>query len=137
VGQIEKALPLLQDGSPAALSAALRGFLLEAVPPTLYEASPGWGRQAPAPKGLQWKGKGLKRHPAIKKENRNHGTWRKIKVQTVNLRDSLIVDLRDIQKHDGGRTTFTVFLSFDARVQLVQEKWEWGVRLYSGSAQAR
>jgi hypothetical protein len=132
-----KAPSFLADESPAALAAALRGFLVEAVPPTLYEANPGWGRQTPAPAGLKWKGKRLAGHPEIKKKLRNHGTWRQIRVRPVNLAETLVVDLCDVRDQEAGRMTFTVFLSFEAQVTLVQEKWEWGLRVYSGSARAR
>jgi hypothetical protein len=54
-----KVLALLQDGSPEAVAAALRAFLVDAVPPTLYEARPGWGRQAEVPAGVKWKGKAI------------------------------------------------------------------------------
>jgi hypothetical protein len=131
------ALPLLPDGSPSALAGTLRAFLIDVVPSPLYQAQPGWGHRAEVPSGLKWKGRGLRGRPSVQKSFRNHGTWRKIEVQAPNLRDSLVVDVRDVHKHEAGHMTFTVFLSFDARVNVVQEKWEWGVRVYAGSARAR
>src|SRR5262249_20127145 len=46
-------------------------------------------------------------------------------------------DLRNIEHPDPGRTTFDVFLAFEARVDYEQQKWKAGLRLYSGSARAR
>ena len=43
----------------------------------------------------------------------------------------------DVRNPEAGRFTFTVFLSFDARVEYEQQNWASGVRLYSGSARAR
>jgi hypothetical protein len=116
-------------GEPAdALAGSLRGQLVRLMPTTLYEASPGWGRQDVPDGALRW----LRR-----KEPKNDGTWRRIKVETLALRDSLVLDIREAAQPQPGKLTFTTFLSFDARAHMDQEKWRNGVKLYDTSTRVR
>jgi hypothetical protein len=119
------------------MSSALRQLLVDALPDPLYEASPGWGNTRMVAHAVVWRGQGIRVHPEIVKTPRNDGVWRKVRVRANNLKDTLIFDIRDPQNPEKGRTTFTVFLSFDARVGYEQQTWEKGVRLYSGSVRAR
>src|SRR5262249_22099233 len=107
------------------------------LPPTLYEASPGWGQMRLVARGVKWKGKGVHVHPEVTYSHKNDGTWRKIRVTAENLPDTLILDIRDVRQPEPGRITFDVFLSFDARLDYEQQNWDAGVRLYSGGARAR
>ncbi len=86
---------------------------------------------------LKWRKKGLFLRPEIHKTPRNHGTWRKIRVEANNPSNTLILDLRNIAFPDPGRMVFDVFLAFDARAYYWQENWNSGVRLYAGSVRAR
>src|SRR5262245_7037395 len=119
-------LRILGD-SPSALAGSLRAALVQSLPPVLYEASPGWGRTAPPPRGLRWTGH----------SPRNDGTWRKIRVTAPTLADTLVLDLRQVQHPEPGRMTFTLFLSFDARLECEQQRWKAGVRLYGAGVKAR
>jgi hypothetical protein len=119
------------------LAGPLRSLLVDALPDPLYEASPGWGGTRMVAHAIHWRGQGIQVHPEIVKTPRNDGVWRKVRVRANNLRDTLIFDLRDPQYPDKARTTFTVFISFDARVEYEQQNWDKGVRLYSGSVKAR
>ena len=87
--------------------------------------------------GLEWHGKGLLLRPEVEMAPRNDGRWWKVKVSAVRLPETLAVTLRDVQATAPGLTTFTAFVSFEARVEYDREKWERGVRLYAGSAEAR
>jgi hypothetical protein len=109
-------LPILTAGSADPVAGSLRGYLVHTLTSPLYETSPGWGRQ---------------------RRGRNQGVWRKIRFAAVNLPDTLIVDLRNVRLVEPGRMTFTLFLSFDARVEYQQQSWEAGVRLLDASARAR
>ena len=51
--------------------------------------------------------------------------------------DTLVLDLRNVQVAEPGRLTFTVFISFDARVEYTRQRWEAGVKLFDASARAR
>jgi hypothetical protein len=116
------ALSVLGGGnSPAAVAGSLRSFLVAALPDPLYDDARHWGLQKPGPRG----------------KRRNEGRWWKARVNAVNPADTLVVDLRDLRRAEPGRTTFTLFLSFDARVQLDRQTWRSGLRLYSGSTRAR
>jgi hypothetical protein len=119
------------------MASALRQLLVDALPDPLFEASPGWGGTRTVANGIKWRGQGIHVHPEIEKTPRNDGVWRKVRVRANNLRDTLVFDIRDPQNPEKGRTTFTVFLSFDARVEYEQQNWDKGVRLYSGSVRAR
>lgn len=103
------------------LTGSLRGVLLEALPDPLYEDHRHWGMKEKGPLG----------------KLKNDGQWWKVAIRPRNPRDTLVVDLRDLQSADGGRTLFTVFVSFDATVELDRQHWCLGARLFSGSTRAR
>jgi hypothetical protein len=98
-------------GPDAALTAALRTLLVEAVPPTLFESSPGWGNKG--------------------------GTGRKVRVTADKLADSLIFSINDVRVIEPDRLTFTVAAWFDVHVFFEQQRWKAGVRLYGVGARAR
>jgi hypothetical protein len=131
------AAALLSGRSPDALAGSLRGLLIKSLPPTLYEASPGWGQTAPVAHGLKWHGKGLPLRPEITYGLKKHGTWQHILVTAPNLADTLILDLRDVQEVEPGRVRFRVFVAFDAHVDYCRQRWESGLKLYDGSVRAR
>ncbi len=116
------ALGALTGGNTTdALAGNLRGLLLQNMPEPLFEDAKHWNLKKQGPRG----------------KVRNHGRWWKVRVTGLNLRDTLIVDLRNLQQPGGGRTTFTLFVSFDARAVLERQKWRLGVRTFSGSTRAR
>lgn len=117
------------------LGQVLRDLAVSWFPPTLYEASPGWGRTTTVRTGVTWKGKGVNGHLATKRSVRNHGHWRRIKL-TADPR-TLSLDLRDWKSQDAGPVTFTLVLAFDAHADYVQQRWVNGVKLYDQSVRAR
>jgi hypothetical protein len=125
------------DGPFKELAGALRQLLVDALPDPLYEASPGWGNTRMVAHAVAWRGQGIRVHPEIVKTPRNDGVWRKVRVRANNLKDTLVFDIRDPLNPETGRTTFILFLSFDARVHYEQQNWDKGVRVYSGSVKAR
>jgi hypothetical protein len=120
--------PVLPNEALKNLAGTLRGLLVQAMPATLYEASPNWGHKA-----VPRLGKNL----GIKRGARNDGTWRKIRLSTRNLASTLVVELRDWKNADPERMTFHASLAFDAGVDFEQQIWQAGLRLYSGSLRAR
>jgi hypothetical protein len=130
-------IALLSPGNPDALSGALRGYVAHNLDPTLYEASPGWGRNTRVANGLRWTGKVLPLHPHLQYADKNEGDWRKIKVTAENLSNTLLFDIRNLQQPEPGRLTLDVFLAVDARVDYEHQKWDSGVRLYSAGAKAK
>jgi len=60
-----------------------------------------------------------------------------VRISARNLKDTLVVDLRDLVQPGGGVTTFRLFVSFDAVVQYDRQTWRLGARTYSGSTRAR
>jgi hypothetical protein len=111
----------------------LRELLVRNLPSPLYEGSWGWGRTARVTTGIKRTGTGLH----AKKEDRNDGTWRKVRITAANVPSGLVLELRNLQHPEPGRTTFELFFALDARVEFEQQKWKAGVRLYSGSVRAR
>jgi hypothetical protein len=134
---LSRLLPVLTGGSTDALAGSIRGYLVRSLPDPLYEARPGWGHTRLVLRGVKWKGHGLRVHPEPIRIPKNDGVWRHIRVRAENPADTLIFDIRELQQAEPGRITFTVFLSFDARVGYEQQNWESGIRLYSGEARAR
>ena len=131
------AASLFDGSSTAALSGSLRGVLLDAMPDPLTEDDSHWGGQRLVAHGVEWHGHGLHFHPDVTKTLRNDGKWWKTKVTADRLADTLVVDLRDVRQPEPGKMTFTAFLSFDAQMEYDQQNWDRGLRLYSGSAEAR
>ncbi len=121
------------DDGLEALGAALKPLLMQALPPVLYEKEHDWGRQVPTASGLEWRGL----RPRVTKSPRNDGVWRKIRVTAQDLPRTLELRLSDLQNVGPDRQTFKVFLAFQAGVEYEQQNWEHGLRLYSGSAEAR
>lgn len=137
VPDLASVLPLLDASSPEALEGVLRGVALKNLPNPLFEASPGWGDTRMVTNQVKWRKEGILLRPEVHKAPKNHGTWRKVRVEAVNPEDTLILDLRNISFPQPGTMVFGVFLAFDARVTAVQENWNSGVRVYAGSVRAR
>jgi hypothetical protein len=116
------ALSVLAEGKTGAgLAGNLRTFLLTGLPDPLFEDQRHWGKQKKGPLGKM----------------KNDGRWWKVRVTGRDLQDTLIVDLRDVQKPTTGKKTFSLFIMFDAAVLLERQTWKLGMRLYSGSTRAR
>jgi hypothetical protein len=130
-------LSLLTAGSPDALAGALRGYLCQALPDPLFEDSKNWGHTVRVARGVKWVGKGLNVHPDVVKKDKPHGAWRKVRLSAINPRETLVVDLRNSQLVEPGRFAFEIFLSCDARVEVDQQTWESGLKLYDDTARAR
>ncbi|MGD9715063.1 MAG: hypothetical protein AB7V46_23845 [Thermomicrobiales bacterium] len=109
------------SSSTAALAGNLRALLLENFPDPLFEDTKNWGHKKRGLAG-NW---------------RNNGRWWKVRIAGKNVRDTLIVDLRDLQQPGKGVTTFRLFVSFDATIVFHRQTWKTGVRLYSGETRAR
>lgn len=131
------AASLFDPSSTAALSGGLRGVLLDALPDPLAEDHSHWGGQRLVAHGLVWHDHGLHLHPEVTKTLRNDGRWWKIKATADHLPDTLVVDLRDLRQPEPGKTTFNLFVSFDTRVEYEHQNWDRGLRLNSGSVEAR
>jgi len=129
--------PKIDPATTAVVADNLRALLVEAMPDPLVEEHSHWGGQRLVAHGLEWHGKGLPFRPEITKTLRNDGRWWRVKASAVRLPDTLIVTLRDVRSPAPGLTTFTAFVSFDARVEYDHQKWDRGVRLYGGSVEAR
>lgn len=119
---------------------ALQGFLeglkpalLEAVPHPLYEKTHNWGKQSRTFHAVRWKG--LK--PRIVKTPKNDGTWRKIRVDTRNWPHSLTTKIYDVKLVNPETMTFKLNLACQAGIEIEQQVWESGLRLWSGSLRAR
>jgi hypothetical protein len=130
------ALGLLDPNSASALAGNLRAFFLTVLPDPLYEDTKHWGAQVPV-RRLKWRGQGLRVHPEVQDVLENDGLWWKVKVSAINPKDSLVVDLRDMQHPEPGRMTFTAFVAFDAHVEYDKQSWREGTRLYAGTVRAR
>jgi hypothetical protein len=127
----------MDDRDLHALAGTLRALLVQHAPAVLYEDSPGWGHTTRVAHGVRWTGKHIPLHPELTYTDKPDGTWRKVRVPPVDLPDTLVFDMRNLRNPEPGRKTFDVFISFDARIDYEQQKWDAGVRLYSGSARAR
>jgi hypothetical protein len=112
---------LTGNQTTASLSGNLRALIVESFPDPLFEDQSHWGKRRETPRG----------------KLRNDGRWWKVRVAGRNVKDSLVVDLRDLQQPGKGVTTFRLFVSFDAVIVMDRQTWKLGARLYSGETRAR
>lgn len=135
-GKVPDLVELLGHTSANALAGEIRGHVIAFIPPMLYETRENWGNQKMVVRGIKWKGR-LRLRPQLQKNPKNHGIWRHLRVLAPNLRNTLILDIRNIRNVGPGRIQFDIFIAFDTRVYLDQQHWRSGIRVMSGSIRAR
>jgi hypothetical protein len=121
------------DDSLRTLADALKPVLAKSVPAVLYEKSTNWGQQELAANGLRWQGL----HAEVVKTPKNDGKWRKVRLTTIDLPRTLVLNLSDLKEDGPDRQTFRALVAFEAGVEYEQQNWDLGVRLWSGSVRAR
>ena len=126
--------PPKTDDTMAGLAVALKPILIGALPPVLYEKTDNWDHQVMVPVGLRWRGP---LRPQVTKSLRNHGEWRKLIINSQDLKRTFDLKMTDLKTIDAEKQTFKAFLTFQMGVSYEQQNWESGVRLWSGSVQAR
>src|SRR5262245_32094182 len=107
------------DPAPA-LSAQLRGFVLDFMPDQLFEDAKKWGTEKKNGSG----------------KLKNDGRWIKYKITGKDLREKMELKIENLRK-EGSKSTFDVKIAFDAQVDLERQTWMMGHRLYSGSTRAK
>jgi hypothetical protein len=132
-----RAAPPPKQSLPEEAKNSMRAWLIRRIPPTLHEASPGWGHTKRAPSRIKWQGQGLNTHAKLVETDKNDGVWRRIKITAENVPQSLVFDLTNVQHPRPGITTFDVFAALNTRVDYEQQNWLAGARIYSGRVQAR
>ena len=125
--------PATKDEPLDQLAKALKPFLIDALPATLYEKADNWDHQVMVPVGVKWRGI----RPQVTKSLRNHGEWKKLIISTQELPRTLDLKIYDFKTIDADKQTFKVFLTFQMGVYYDQQNWESGARLWSGSVRAR
>src|SRR5579859_3846808 len=125
--------PLLPDGALDSLAGSLRAVMIHELPTPLYSTSKNWDHTRRVTNGVNW----AHVKPELMKAPKNDGIWTKLTLTAPNLRNSLILDLRNLRQTPNGPTTFDVFLSFDADAEYERQNWKAGVRVYSGSTRVR
>jgi len=119
------------------LARVLRSLLLANLPDPLVQSQRGWGQTKEVWNGTKWRGQGLGVHPVPQKKAKNHGTWRRIRVNVERPEATLKLAVGNLQRPEPGRLTFDVFVACDANILFEQQIWDAGVRLYSGETRAR
>jgi hypothetical protein len=124
--------PIPIPSSESELAATLRSLALQHMPTPLYAQEKDWGRTKliPVPRIRNGQFKTV-RVP------KNDGHWRKIHVEALNPRDTLVVDVRDVVRPAAGVMNFTLHAAMDVRFNVTQEHWENGLKLYGTSVRAR
>ena len=86
---------------------------------------------------IKWRGKGLSVHPEKVDVLENDGLWWRVRVNARQPNETLVVDLRDIQYPEPGKTTFVAFVALDLDVDYDRERWDEGTRLFAASLRGR
>jgi hypothetical protein len=122
--------------TPEGLARTLRGYIVQSLPPVLYEDSHNWGQQKLVTRGIEWKGAGNPL-PKAQKSHKNHGVWRRTHVTPVTPAATLDLQIHDMKRVDPTRLSFTAVLAMDLRFEAERQRWRAGVRTWSGSYRAR
>lgn len=125
-------IPGLSTSAKDDLAGNLRAMLLKHMPDPLHESAPNWGHQEPA-KRLTIYDSRLK----VKKELKNDGRWRKVRVEAIRPADTLILDLRDLKNPEPGHLAFSLFASLDVLANFQEQRWESGLKLLDFKARAK
>jgi hypothetical protein len=127
----------LGGSNPAELAASLRSILLTFLPTPLYEDNKHWDKQKEAIRGVKWTGSGLDVHPEVQRKLKNDGLWWRVKVTAPDVTDTLVFEIRDLQKPEPGKMNFTAFISFKTDIEYERQRWDAGHRLFSTSIRGR
>src|SRR5262245_52893691 len=125
-------IPGLSGSAKDELAGNLRALLLKNLPDPLYESAPNWGHQEPAKRLTIYDSR-----LTVKKELKNDGRWRKIRVEAIRPADTLVLDLRELQNPEPGRLTFKLFASLDVLAHFQEQRWESGLKLFDFKARAK
>jgi hypothetical protein len=125
------------DGDTAALAAGIRSLMLSFLPSPLYEDHSDWDQQRLVPDGIKWRGQGLNVHPERKYALKNDGLWWRVWFRAPRLAETLFVEVRDLSRPEPGRMLFIVIVWFDAEAEYERQRWNEGLRVWSGSVRAR
>ncbi len=125
-------IPGLSPSAKDELAGNLRAMLLKHMPVPLHESAPNWGHQELA-KRLTIYDSRFK----VKKELKNDGRWRKVRVEAIRPADTLVLDLRELKNPEPGRLTFKLFASLDVLANFQEQRWESGVKFLDFKARAK
>jgi hypothetical protein len=117
----------------AALTAALRPIIVDALPKPLHEKSDNWGNTTMAVDRIKWR----RLRPQLVRASKNDGTWRKTRVTARDPSTSLEFSLSDVKTEAVDRLTFKAFAALMVNVEHEEEIWERGLRLFRDTTEAR
>jgi hypothetical protein len=129
-------VPILTGSAKDELAGDFRGLLLKNLPDPLYEKENNWGNQAMV-RRRHLTGRLGDLHVEIVHEPRNDGVWKKIRVEAVNPKDTLVFDVRNVVSPEAGKVTFQIFAALDTTINYTHQRWESGLRLFDASARAK
>jgi hypothetical protein len=112
------------------LAGNIRNLLLQSLPDPLYEDHSKWGQQKEVRRILRLP----KQAPTAM---RNDGHWSKVVVRPYHPTQTLLVDVRELQKPQPDRMTFTAIVAMDIHCDYDRQQWESGIRLHSAGLRAR
>jgi hypothetical protein len=127
----------LQGNDVTALAVCLRTLLISFMPSPLHEDQSHWNQQKLVPDGAKWRGKGLNVHLERQYALKNDGVWWRVWVLAPNLAETLHVDVRELKQPEPGHVLFTLAVWFDAEAEYERQRWNEGLRVWSGSVRAR
>jgi hypothetical protein len=129
-------IPGLTGSAQDELAGNLRGLLLKHMPTPLYETARDWGRQTSG-RRLQIRGRMRGIDADIVHDLKNDGLWQKLRVDAINPKESLILDLRNVVNKEPGKISFQVFAALDTHFEYHRQRWLSGVKLIDAKARAR
>ena len=133
---------VLGDGPPgldattrAALSDTLRGVLVECIPEKI-EVKDDWGETKAGFSGLTFRRDGLKLDVIRRTKDVNHGLWKMVAVEPVDVQQNLQFKILVAQPNGPQGFSFRILVSAPLHVTARLERWRHGVKLLNGSTEA-
>ncbi len=111
----------------------IKGMALMLLPET-YSDDDDWGNQKRVQSGLNVKMKGLKIDTSRRWKEVNHGTWQRVDATLVDPQKHFQLAIALLPKIDRGVPRYRVTARLRLRATGRQQRWNYGARLYSVSA---
>lgn len=123
--------------TPDELASTLRGLMNSALPEPLVAQDFNWGNQKEYINGITWEKCGLLYKPFRHEKLKNDGMWRRIKVEAIDPKENLTVNVGSLLYPEKGKVTFDVLVTLPTRITFEQQCWLAGLCYYSGETRAR
>jgi hypothetical protein len=127
--------PMLDAASRDALSATIRGILVESLPEKIT-GQDDWGETKRGFSGLTWRLDGLKLEVEKREKDVKNGLWKRWEIVPVDPARNLLFRIDSAQSTGPTRFTFRIVAASPLTVSAHFERWRSGVKMLNGTIDA-